>query len=148
MGRESLSLFCKNFVAMTRKWGICPDDLGRIASERAPPGEGFDDAGAGRRTDANSRVRPDDAVSVSENDVEALIRSILLPNDCADDVNDDISDSIDDDVAGQAVMYNSRELDAQKQSKGTASAGAASHWTNRLGCNPSAYGIRARATPQ
>jgi hypothetical protein len=51
-----------------------------------------------------------DNISVSENDVEVLIRSISLP-DVADDgaaAADD--DSIDDDIAGGAVIYNSREL--------------------------------------
>ncbi|KAL3808689.1 hypothetical protein ACHAXA_000175 [Cyclostephanos tholiformis] len=90
VGDESLSLFCENFVAVTCKWGICPEDLRRIVSERAPGGEGDD-------------------ISISENDVEVLIRSISLP-----DAADDCADADDDGIDGRAVIYNSRELDAPR----------------------------------
>jgi len=60
-------------------------------------------------------------VSVSEEDVEAMIRSISSPDADGDDVDigdgdideSEIVDSIDD-FAGRSVMYNSRELDAPR----------------------------------
>jgi hypothetical protein len=133
VGRASLSLFCENFVAMTGKWGICPDDLARIASVRAPGGvrgggdgeEGTDAAvSAGRRADdadPTDRLPDERAVSISEEDVEAMIRSISSPDADGDDsdfddvdIDDsDIDDGVDD-VVDRSVMYNSRELDAPR----------------------------------
>ncbi|KAL9187522.1 hypothetical protein ACHAXT_001625 [Thalassiosira profunda] len=131
VGRESLGLFCEQFVDVAQKWDICPDGLRHVVSENEE-----------RRT-ADVEVVP---LTVADDDVTALIQTILpsvdehasefvdkLASEFVDKLweSDDVPRKEVDSEKGSAspTSYTSRELDApkgfgpQKQNRRNAKSG-------------------------
>eukprot|EP00571_Detonula_confervacea_P003115 CAMPEP_0172318866 /NCGR_PEP_ID=MMETSP1058-20130122/36065_1 /TAXON_ID=83371 /ORGANISM="Detonula confervacea, Strain CCMP 353" /LENGTH=1029 /DNA_ID=CAMNT_0013033787 /DNA_START=371 /DNA_END=3460 /DNA_ORIENTATION=- len=110
VAKESIGLFCEHFVDATLKWGICPDDLKFIVSEQEPTRR-KPAVDTGHSADVPTRNHLN-ALSVSEEDIAALIQSITLfetTNNYTFTEKSFVSDG-----AGEAIIFNSRELEEPK----------------------------------
>eukprot|EP00584_Thalassiosira_punctigera_P004479 CAMPEP_0172537540 /NCGR_PEP_ID=MMETSP1067-20121228/9123_1 /TAXON_ID=265564 ORGANISM="Thalassiosira punctigera, Strain Tpunct2005C2" /NCGR_SAMPLE_ID=MMETSP1067 /ASSEMBLY_ACC=CAM_ASM_000444 /LENGTH=1114 /DNA_ID=CAMNT_0013322865 /DNA_START=212 /DNA_END=3556 /DNA_ORIENTATION=- len=105
--KESIGLFCENFVGVTKKWGICPDDLNSVVSRHQNSLTAADDDAKGRN----------DAPSVSEKNMEALVGTITSPGTRSNYTVPSLSrteEDVAESASGQTMIFNSRELDAPK----------------------------------
>mmetsp|Transcript_13643 Transcript_13643/g.29296 ORF Transcript_13643/g.29296 Transcript_13643/m.29296 type:complete len:1355 (+) Transcript_13643:39-4103(+) len=124
VSKESIGLYCENFVSMTQKWKICPDDLRFVVSEHEVRRRNLEAAAehAAAKGTKEQRISP----SVSNDDMEALIQSLSFESggnsaENADHDNIsvngfevDIDEGVISDGSGRTIMFNPRELNAPK----------------------------------
>jgi hypothetical protein len=111
--RESVGLYCENFVDIAQKWNICPDDLKIVVSEHEVRRRNIEAAAEhAAAVDAREqRALP----SVSDEDIDTLMAS-LSDSSSADiaGLEVDVDEGIIKDGSGRIVKFNPRELNAPK----------------------------------
>jgi hypothetical protein len=137
VGKESIYLYCENFVSSTMKWGVCPEDLRVVVSEfekrrRQPKNDGASNNNSSTGDVEAVELRDQlllttSAVSISDNDMQALRQTIIASSSVSFKANHHHSesgkeavasddDNDDDDVGSsyQSMTITSRELEAPK----------------------------------
>ncbi|KAL7446740.1 hypothetical protein ACHAXM_011598 [Skeletonema potamos] len=111
--RESVGLYCENFVDVAQKWNICPDDLKIVVSEHEVRRRNMEAAAehAAAVGAREQRTLP----TVSDEDIDALMASLSDSNsvDIAG-LEVDVDEGTIKDRSGRIVKFNPRELKAPK----------------------------------
>ena len=111
--RESVGLFCENFVDIAQKWNICPDDLKAVVSEHEIRRRN-EEAAAEHAAAVDAREQRT-LPSVSDEDIDNLMASLSESNSV--DINGlevDVDEGTIKDGSGRVVKFNPRELNAPK----------------------------------
>jgi hypothetical protein len=113
VSRESVGLFCENFVSITQKWNICPDDLKFVVSEHEIRRRNLE--AAAEHAAAVDAKEQRSVPTVSDEDMDTLMASL------SDSVSAEISGievDVDEgtikDGSGRTIKFNPRELNAPK----------------------------------
>ncbi len=143
VGKESIYLYCENFVAATMKWGVCPEDMRGVLTEfenkrrntasnspsAAEEGEGGGEQktlGMEWRGVGRDQLLTTTPVSISDNDMEALRQMIqtasssTLSSSSKASYSGESSRKVGNDErsplssSGQSMKFISRELEAPK----------------------------------
>jgi len=111
--RESIGLFCENFVDIAQKWKICPDDLKTVVSEHEVRRRNEEAAAehAAAVEAREERTLP----SVSDEDIDNLMASLSESNSAdISGLEVDVDTGTIKDGSGRVVKFNPRELNAPK----------------------------------
>ena len=113
VSRESVGLYCENFVDIMQKWNICPDDLKIVVSEHEVRRRNIE-AAAEHAAAVDAREQRE-LPSVSDEDIDTLMAS-LSDSKTADisGLEVDVDEGTIKDGSGRIVKFNPRELNAPK----------------------------------
>ncbi|KAL7451302.1 hypothetical protein ACHAWC_003143 [Mediolabrus comicus] len=111
--RESVGLFCENFVSITQKWNICPDDLKFVVSEHEIRRRNLE--AAAEHAAAVDAKEQRSVPTVSDEDMDTLMASLSdsVSAEIAG-IEVDVDEGTIKDGSGRTIKFNPRELNAPK----------------------------------